>query len=57
VQRFDEPDHSRGCIIRGATEGGEPGIHTLDRWLWIAGSPRSLSSRRPEAGPGGGAPE
>ena len=31
--------------------------NTRDLWLWIPGSGRSLSSGRPEAGPGGPAPE
>src|SRR5215831_16110006 len=35
-----------------------PGIYIHDRWLWIPGSSRSLSSGRPlRAGPVGSAPE
>ncbi len=32
--------------FRGATEGGEPGIHSPRRWLWIPGS--RAKARAPE---------
>ena len=53
-------------VRASSTNGVIPGRHRqvaspesiiLGQWLWIPGSPRSLSSGRPKAGPGGGAPE
>jgi len=43
--------------FRGATEGGESGIHNPWPVAWIPGLPQSLSSGWLKAGPGGGAPE
>src|SRR5215813_1962434 len=34
-ERFRETDHMRHWSFRGATEGGEPGIHSLGPWLWF----------------------
>ena len=44
VERFDETDHMLGWSSRGATEGGEPGIHILGPWVMDSGL---AASRRP----------
>ena len=46
MRRFDEIDHILGRSFRGATEGGEPGIHSpqpvvMDSGLAACAAPRN----------------
>jgi hypothetical protein len=57
ADRFDETEHMRGVGPPRHRQMASPESISHGRWLRVPGSPRSLSSGRPKAGPIGGAPE